>query len=103
MGLFNRRPKLPNGQMIPRFTDFSPLGMKETIKSFGLEPSESMRDLFGWTKEDDVDVQANLVDRKRTHLEERIAEGCCLREEMELKIEIDGMVNALKRKGITDH
>jgi hypothetical protein len=102
MGLFNRRLKLPNGQMIPRDTDFSPSSMKETIKSFGLEPSESMRGIFGWTEEDDVDVQTNLVERKRTHLKERIAEGCNMREEMELEIKIDGMVNALKRKGIPD-
>lgn len=91
MGIFNRRLKLPNGQFVPSASDFSPAAMKETLKEFGLEPAESARALFGWTEEDDRDGQRILQERARAELAQRIADGCSLREEMQLEIKIDGM------------
>jgi hypothetical protein len=67
--------------------------MKDALKSLGLEPSESAKELFGWTKEDDEDGKNALIGRKRNLLNERRASGCSLREEMELEIEIDGLSN----------
>jgi hypothetical protein len=96
VGIFNKRDKglrLANGQRIPRFDDYSPSSMKETIKAFGLEPAESARELFGWTEEDDNDGKIANLTRKKNLLSQRLENGCSLREEMELEIEIDGLSN----------
>jgi hypothetical protein len=96
VGIFNKRDKglrLANGQRIPRFDDYSPSSMKETMKAFGLEPAESARELFGWTEEDDNDGKIAMILRKKNLLKESLDNGCSLREEMELEIEIDGLSN----------
>ena len=96
MGIFNKGNKglrLPNGQRIPRSDDYSPSSMKDTMKALGVVPAESARALFGWTEEDDEDGKNAMILRKKNHLKESLDNGCSLREEMELEIEIDGLSN----------
>ena len=93
MGFFDKKSKPPRGRTFSRFDDFSPSSMKETMKALGVEPSEAARGLFGWTEDDDKDGKNIILLRKRQFLKERVANGCSLREEMELEIEIDGLSN----------
>lgn len=93
MGFFDKKAKPPKSRTFSRFDDVSPSSMKETMKALGVEPAESARELFGWTEEDDRDGKMELIERKKHRLKERVANGCSLREEMELEIEIDGLSN----------
>lgn len=70
--------------------------MKETMKAFGLVPSEQMRQVFGWTAEDDKEGAEALLNREQRRLAQKIAEGCSLREEMQFELQIDGIRNGLK-------
>jgi hypothetical protein len=71
---------------------------KDMMKVLNLEPSSPVvRDLIGWTEKDDRErVEVVLAKKKRT-LQERLNDGCTLREEMELEIEIDGIQNYLNK------
>lgn len=88
MGLFNKKK-------IQRMDSFSFSDKREMLKVFGLEPAEGARELFGWTEKDDEEnVEMDLAKKKRA-LQERLKNGCTLREEMELEIQIDGVQNYL--------
>ena len=95
MGFFDKKLRLLKGRMFSRFDYYGPASTKESMKEFGLAPAESAREYFGWTEEDDRDGINKLIERKRRILKERVANGCNLREEMELEIEINGLSNYL--------
>ena len=89
MGIFNKKKT-------GRMDSFSFSDKKDMMKALGLEPAEGLRDLFGWTEEDDRERVETDIAKKERALHERLRDGCTLREEMELEIEIDGVRNYLK-------
>ena len=69
---------------------------KDMMKVLNLEPSSPVaRDLIGWTEKDDRERVEVVLAKKKRALQEKLIEGCTLREEMELEIEIDGVQNNL--------
>jgi len=89
VGIFNKRK-------IEKMDSFLFSDKREMLKVFGLEPAEGARELFGWTEKDDKEnVEMDLAKKKRA-LQERLKNGCTLREEMELEIQIDGVQNYLR-------
>lgn len=77
MGIFNKRK-------IEKMDSFLFSDKREMLKVFGLEPAEGARELFGWTEKDDKEnVEMDLAKKKRA-LQERLKNGCTLREELSL-------------------
>jgi hypothetical protein len=69
---------------------------KDMMKVLNLEPSSPViRDLIGWTEKDDQERVEVVLAKKKRALQEKLNDGCTLREEMELEIQIDGVQNNL--------
>lgn len=88
MGLFNKKAKPPLGPM----NDFSP-ALKEIMKGLGMVPGEGLDGFFGWTEDDHKETKEITLLKMKNALEYRMKNGCSLREEMELEIQIDGLSN----------
>jgi len=86
MGLFKK--KVP-------YDPFAPT-LKDTMKMLGLVPGSQMREIFGWTENDDIESQEVGLDKTKRKLSEMKASRATLREVMELEISIKGTENWLK-------
>ncbi len=93
MGLFNRR----NNTSKP-FEAIS-ASERQMMAQMGLTPSDSARELFGWTAADDASAAISSLRNLQRKLLELRENACSLREEMELQIQIQSMRNMIKQSG----
>jgi hypothetical protein len=93
MGLFNRR----NNTSKP-FEAIS-ASERKMLAQMGLTPSDSARELFGWTSADDVSAAISSLRNLQRKLLELRENDCSLREEMEIQIQIQSMRNLIKQSG----
>ena len=87
MGLFKKKVS---------YDPFADPLLKDTMKMLGLVPGSQMREIFGWTENDDIESQEVGLDKTKRKLNEMKASGATLREVMELEILIKGTENWLK-------
>ena len=87
MGIFRKKVS---------YDPFAPT-LKDTMKMLGVEPGPQMREIFGWTEIDDIEIQEVGLGKMDRKLSEMKASGATLREVMELEILIQGTENWLKK------
>ena len=78
---------------------YSGPSLKDTMKMAGLVPGEKMREIYGWTEEDDaesIEIAIHEFNESKELLNELKASGATLRKIMELEISIKGTENWLK-------
>ena len=87
MGIFRKKAS---------YDPFAPT-LKDTMKMLGVEPGPQMREVFGWTENDDIESQEVSLGKMKRKLSEMKASSASLREVMELEISIQGTENWLKQ------
>lgn len=73
--------------------------MRRDMAAMGLVPSDSARDMFGWSEADDIDAAITQIRRLERRISEARVSSCTLREEVELQIQIESMRNLIRQSG----